>query len=86
LSSQPACRGAEKTKIPVDYIEHHGPCGDAADELGAATGSRMQMPGHGSIHQPHQRNGDVRQNAGQRQPQYFFVEGFHLTPGKEFGN
>ena len=51
----------QKTKIPIQQIEKH-----RADS-NAANGMRIgNVPHYGRIHQSHQRNGDVRQNARYR--------------------
>ena len=63
---------AQEAEIPIEEVEEHGADGYAAD--GVRVGD---MPHDSSIHQPDKRDGDVRQDAGNRQSQNLFV-GVHL--------
>ena len=65
--------GTEEGEVPVQEVKEHCAYGDAADErcrtspASRRAGRTSKVPRHGDIRHSHQRNGDVCQNAGDRQ-------------------
>ena len=83
LGSQTSCTHAKETEVPVEQVEEHGPDGDSADHCRRRNHlpgrhRPVQMAGHGDIHHSHQRDGYVRQNAGDCQFQYILIDWSHL--------